>query len=213
MLPERDVRIDIPNTLEQNVLRCFGWTVVAYEDTLFERFLHLSSMTSVISLEGFKHLLRKMESKGYLEPIDLHGRHAYRRLIIDDHLTPQRPIDEMKLALGSRRAIKKLRPLVPPKITPELLAESQSTVYRFLGELERCLQREYIGRRISKSTLSLYLERMCKALTKSEDSFYDFLSITAPSILARAKTVVNTRGSEFMLLGLRIVDTEMRKYR
>jgi hypothetical protein len=86
---------------------------VETELTLYERYVKLSSFRSLTTIDGFKKYLNEMVSKGYLTQETLHGQRAYRRLLVDDDLheriLPRRPLDEMRLALGSREAKRKER--------------------------------------------------------------------------------------------------------
>ena len=107
-MPQRDRKIERPSPLELDIIRSFGWTLIDYEETLYQKFLLLSANTSLVTIDDFRLGLRAMESKGYVSLLYLGDRKAYKRLLIDDDLdvpiSPQVPLDEMRLALGSIKA-------------------------------------------------------------------------------------------------------------
>ncbi|MFQ5833884.1 MAG: hypothetical protein ACE5H4_14350 [Candidatus Thorarchaeota archaeon] len=94
--------------IELDILRSFGWTVVELESTLYERYLRISAVRSLITLKDFRAHLREMEAMGYISREKLLGKRAYRRLLVEEDLSepihPKAPLDEMRLAIGSLRA-------------------------------------------------------------------------------------------------------------
>jgi hypothetical protein len=104
-VPESGGKTDGPTPLELDIIRSFGWAVVETEDALYQRYLHLSASRSLMPESTFRSFLRKMEAKGYVSSLKLHGKRAYRRLLIGKdigkEIHPQVPLDEMRLALGS----------------------------------------------------------------------------------------------------------------
>ncbi|MBD3158771.1 MAG: hypothetical protein GF309_08300 [Candidatus Lokiarchaeota archaeon] len=95
------------NQIELNIIRSFGWALVELESTLFERYRVSSPNRSLTTLEEFRKQLREMESKGYVSSLKLHGKRAYRKLIVngpDSATLPRNPLDEMHLVIGSLKA-------------------------------------------------------------------------------------------------------------
>ena len=110
-MPDSGKLTERPSPVELDIIRSFGWSIVQTELTLYERYVKLSSFRSLTTIEGFKKHLTEMVAKGYLSQETLHGQRAYRRLLLDDDIqesiSPLRPLDEMRLALGSREAKRK----------------------------------------------------------------------------------------------------------
>jgi hypothetical protein len=97
-----------PNPTEINVIRAFGWSLIEYEMTLYQKFLSVSVDGSLITFELFRNILRTMESKGFLQELKFQGKKAYRKMLVDSEIEkytkPSQPIDEMRLAIGGMKA-------------------------------------------------------------------------------------------------------------
>ena len=98
----------LPNPIEQDIIKCFGWAILVTETLLYERFLKISARRSITTPELFRNHLTEMEAKGFLSNENLHGKRAYRLLIVSEEIDasarPQAPLDEMKLVVGSLAA-------------------------------------------------------------------------------------------------------------
>lgn len=98
---------DHPTHLELDILRSFGWAVIELESILFERFINLSSSYSLMTQEDFRKELISMESKGQLSSQYIHGRRAYRNLVVSkevlERIVPTNPYEEIRLLLAGRR--------------------------------------------------------------------------------------------------------------
>jgi len=110
-LPDKERLTEKPSPVELDIIRSFGWSIIATELALYERYVKLSSFRSLTTIDGFKKHLAEMVAKGFLTQEALHGQRAYRRVLIDgdsqEGITPKFPLDEMRLALGSREAKRK----------------------------------------------------------------------------------------------------------
>ncbi len=110
-MPDSEKLTERPSPVEMDIIRSFGWSIIQTELILYERYVRLSSFRSLTTIEGFKKHLAEMVSKGFIATETLHGQRAYRRLISDGYLhesfSPKLPLDEMRLAIGSREAQRK----------------------------------------------------------------------------------------------------------
>jgi hypothetical protein len=214
-LPKRGIKEEPPNAIELDIIRSFGWSVVELEETLYERFLHLSSARSLITRDIFKSHLREMESKGYISPIHLHGLKGYKRLLADKELGkslhPNVPLDEMRLAVGSMKAKPEIRKQMgPPKVTQDVFSMSENVGKAIQATLENWMLRE--TGRISKGAVHEHMKNMCSALNKSEEDLFEYVRSQTPGILIEVSQILRSRGSEFLLLSLRLAESNMRKY-
>ncbi|MFW9919793.1 MAG: hypothetical protein ACFFED_09355 [Candidatus Thorarchaeota archaeon] len=216
-MPERGARQELPSRIELDIAKAFGWTLILYEESLYERFLQISSDTSLISLEEFKKHLREMESKGYVSSLSLHGHRAYKILLVEEdagiQLTPRVPLDEIRLALGSRQARMKKTKDSPKIVTSDLIDESEEVGQYVLNLIENYLKYKYGFKTVKKSVLLGYVEKFCQALCQSEDTFYSFIETNTPEMLVNLRRIAETRGSDVLLLGLRLVESDMKRYR
>jgi len=214
-LTDRGTLEEPPNAIELDIIRSFGWSIVEVEETLYERFLHISSSRSLTPRDVFQSHLREMEAKGFISPIHLHGLKGYKRLLADKELGnsiyPNVPLDEMRLAVGSIRAkstIEKHR--APPKVTEDLLSLSENVGKGLQAALENWMLRE--TGRISKGTVHEHMKNMCHALNKSEEALFDYVRTQTPGILIEVGQILRSRGSDFLLLSLRLTEANIRKY-
>ncbi len=216
-LPDLNARTERLSRLELDIARAFGWTVILYEESLYERFLQISGETSLVSREEFRKTLREMEAKGYLSSLDLHGHRAYRRLISETDigvpLTPRAPLEEIKLALGSRRARMKRMHSTPRRVTEEVVKDSKEIGQYVLDLVRNYLRYKYGVRNVKKSVLLGYIEKLYRALCQSEDTFYGFLKNNTPEMLSNLKRIIDMKGTDIVLLGLRLAESDMRRYR
>ena len=215
-MPERVARKEVPTRIELDIAKAFGWTLILYEESLYERFLQISSDTSLITLEEFRFYLREMEAKGYIASLSMHGHRAYRRLLVEDDvgipLTPRIPLEELRLAIGSRHARMKRSIEHPKAVTTDLVSESEEVGEYVLDLIENYLKYKYGLKSVKKSVLFGYVQKLCQALSQSEDTFYTFVERNTPEMLTNLRRIAETKGSDLLLLGLRLVETEMKRY-
>jgi len=184
------------------------------EETLYQRFLHLSAKRSLISRVKFRKYLIEMESKGYLSPVHLQGLRGYKKLIAEREgrtLNPTAPLDEIRLALGSKKARPRFhKRRTPTKVTRDLFLMSETIGKAIQTELESWMLRE--TGRISKGLVHEHMKNMCKALEESEDSLFEYIRTQTPGILIEVGQILKSRGPEFLLLSLRLTESNVRKY-
>ncbi|TFG31232.1 hypothetical protein EU527_12935 [Candidatus Thorarchaeota archaeon] len=213
-MPERGRQEESPNEIELDIIRSFGWAVVELEETLYERFLHLSARRSIMSLDAFKSHLKEMEAKGWISPIHLHGFKGYKKLLAEKDdgksLEPKIPLDEIRLALGSKKALPKMKPEETTKINRELLDKSETVGQAIQMALEAWMLRE--KGRISKGQVHEHMKNMCHALSESEEDLFEYVRTQTPGILIEVGQILRSRGSDFLLLSLRLSEASMRKY-
>jgi len=195
-------------------MRSFGWAVVETEDTLYQRYLHLSAARSLMPEVTFRSHLRKMEAKGYVSSLKLHGKPAYRRLLvgkeIGKELHPQVPLDEMRLALGSLKARPRFGKKLRSRVTSEVVEDSDIVGQEIQGALEDWMLRD--DGKISKGAVHAHIANMMAALQKSEEDLFEYVRIELPTLLAEIGLILRTYGSDFLLLTLRLTEHRIRKY-
>jgi len=225
-LPEREARTGRPNQFELDIMRTFGWGVIALEETIYQRFLQLSARSSLMAREEFKSLLYDMESKGYLASTSLHGKRAFRRLLVNGEvgvsIHPKVPLDEMRLVLGSLKARQEEHKIVRsplalkkkkrrgPRVTSEVISESQMISEEIVDELEDCILEDSGIKR--KAAVHRHIENMLKSLRESDAALFDYVRNEIPAALDCIGRILRTQGPDFLMLSLRLAEPQMRRY-
>jgi hypothetical protein len=214
-LAERGGETAGPTPLELDIMRSFGWVVVETEETLYQRYLHLSAARSLMPQETFHLFLKKMEAKGYVEPMKLHGKRAYRRLLvgkdIGKELHPQVPLDEMHLALGSLKAKPKFGKKIRTRVTSDVVEDSDIVGQEIQRALEKWMLRD--SGKVRKGAVHAHIANMMTALQESEEELFEYVRIELPGLLAEIGSILRTYGSDFLLLTLRLTEHNVRKYK
>jgi hypothetical protein len=157
----------------------------------------------------------KMEAKGYVAPLTLHGKKAYRRLLIGKEigkeLHPKVPLDEMRLALGSLKAKPKFGKKIRTRVTSDVVEDSDVIGQEIQRALENWMLRD--SGRISKGAVHAHIANMLAALQESEEELFEYVRIELPGLLAEIGSILRTYGSDFLLLTLRLTEHNVRKYK
>ncbi|MBN2229660.1 MAG: hypothetical protein JW779_08685, partial [Candidatus Thorarchaeota archaeon] len=228
-MPERN-KPEHPTQMELDILRSFGWAVVELESVLFERYTQISAKHSLISLDAFRKAMRIMESKGYLSSTSLHGYRAFKKQIVDKgilrNISPKNPNEEIRLALASLRAKKKVgflrssdipealssrakisvdphshselasEPSPQRKVTKTLIMQSQITGDVILQQLEKLLQRKARSGKISPSIVSTHIHNLRNALSDSEEVFLEYIEQEFPELITPLNRLLSSKGSD-----------------
>jgi len=214
-LSESVGEIEGPTPFELDIMRSFGWAVVETEKALYQRYLNLSAARSLMPDKVFKTHLRQMEAKGYVASMKLHGKKAYRRLLIGKdvgkEIHPQVPLDEMRLALGSLKAKPKFRKKIRSQVTSEVVEDSDIVGQEIQSALENWMLRD--SGRISKGAMHAHVANMMAALKESEEELFEYVRIEIPGLLTDLGQVLRIYGSDFLLLTLRVTEHRVRKYK
>ncbi len=207
VMTEYDMRYSMPNPLETNVIRAFGWSLIEFEMTLYQKFLSLSIEGSLMAFEEFKEILRNMESKGFLQELSFQGKKAFRKLIVDSELQtsakPSQPNDEMRLAIGGMKA----RTL--EKKTESKRVDAEKLGQKILQSLKDWLLKESGLSQIDVVILRECIEEIRIALSKSEEEFIECLSCEYPGILAEVNEALDSYGSDSLIQGLQKIESDL----
>jgi len=214
-LPESGGETEGPTPLELDIMRSFGWAVVETEDALYQRYLNLSASRSLMPDRVFKTHLREMEAKGFVSSLNLHGKKAYRRLLIGKdvgaEIHPKVPLDEMRLALGSLKTKPKFGKKIRSQMTSDVVEDSDLVGQEIQKAIENWMLRD--SGRISKGALHAHIENMMDALAESEEELFEYVRIELPGLLTDLGQLLRIYGSDFLLLTLRVTEHNVRKYK
>ena len=213
-MPESGGMKDGPTPLELDIMRSFGWAIVELEDALYQRYIRISAARSLMPEATFKANLRIMEAKGYVSSMSLHGRPAYRRLLVGEdigkELHPKVPLDEIRLALGSLKTKHRFSKKHRSRVTSEVVRDSDIVS----SEIQRALENWMLSdsEKISKGAVHAHIANMMTSLQKSEDALFEYVRIELPGLLAEIGLILRTYGADFLLLTLRLTEHRIRKY-
>jgi len=156
-----------------------------------------------------------MEAKGFVSPLRLHGKKAYRRLLIGKdvgaEIHPKVPLDEMRLALGSLKVKPRFGKKIRSRVTSDVVDDSSIVGQEIQSAIENWMLRD--AGRISKGAMHAHIENMMDALQESEDELFEYVRIEVPGLLTDLGQVLRTYGPDFLLLTLRVTEHRVRKYK
>lgn len=214
-MPKSGGEIDSPTPLELDIMRSFGWAVVEMEESLFQRYIRLSAARSLMTESVFKKSLREMEAKGYVSSLTLHGKRAYRRLLVSEdigkELQPKAPIDEMRLVLGSLNARPEFGKKIRSRVTTDVVEDTEKIGREIQIAIENWMLK-YSGK-IRKGAVHAHVANMLNALNESEEKLFEYVRTAFPALLAEIGLILRTYGPDFLLLTLRLTESKVRKYK
>ena len=214
-MPESEGKTEGPTPFELDIMRSFGWAVVETEKALYQRYLNLSAARSLMPTKVFRTHLREMEAKGFVSSMKLHGKNAYRRLLIGKdvgkEIHPQVPLDEMRLALGSLKAKPKFGKKIRSRVTSEVVEDTDVVGQEIQSALENWMLRD--SGRISKGAVHAHVANMMAALQESKEELFEYVRIEIPGLLTDLGQVLQLYGPDFLLLTLRVTEHSIRKYK
>ncbi len=189
--------------VEKLIVQAFGHSIIEFEAVLFHKFLILAGPDSVMTQEMFRGYLASMQSKGFVSPLEFMGKPAWKRLVIDTDTVVIEPSSAGQPAPAAEvhRPTTPVAPAVPERLVTESRAIARDII-TFLksrspdGELTPEM----------RHSLRLHAEKMRRALSVSRDEFMNYVEEHLPSLLPRLEQLLNTKGEDILLLGLRMVE-------
>jgi hypothetical protein len=196
-----------PNPIEINVIRAFGWSLIEYEMTLYQKFLSISVDGSLVTFEHFRNILRTMESKGYLQELTLQGKKAYRKMLVDTELEkqtrPSQPVDEMRLAIGGMKA------RVREKVKAVTKQPQATAGQKILQALRDWLLEESGLVEIDIAILRECISEIRKAISKSNDFLIETLKCEYPGVRELVEEALKEYGPDALVQDLANVELTM----
>ncbi len=205
---------DIEREIEIAIVRTFGWSVIEFEAVLFQKYLVMSALRSLMTEDVFRKHLKSMEAKGYLSPVEFQGKRAWKRLIIESDfeelvLTPEEIkdlIEKAKTESRSKTAVKKPQ-------GEKTVSESKALAVIILEYLEISMpSRVKVKRKIGEPTLIDHVESLHHALVESRESFLNYIRKNLPRVYDEMEKILNTKGDEVVLRSLRVIESGQRTY-
>ena len=205
---------DIEREIEIAVVRTFGWSVIEFEAVLYQKFLVMSAASSLMTEDMFRKHLKNMEAKGYISPVDFQNKRAWKRLVIEsdideETLTPE----EVRAFIEKAKASEKKKGNLKKPEGEKAVSESKALAENILRYLEMGMpSRIKVKRRIGEPTLIDHVEAMHHALADSKEDFLKYIRKNLPRVYEDMEKLVNSKGEEVLLRGLRVIESWQRTY-
>ncbi|MFX1482118.1 MAG: hypothetical protein ACFFCP_02910 [Promethearchaeota archaeon] len=204
---------ELTREVEIGIVSAFGWAIIEFEAVLFQKYLVMSAPASLITEDMFKQYLRDMEAKGYVSPLEFHGRRAWRRLVIESELEePAMTPEEVREFIAKAQEAEKKRSKKKTRISEHRVSESRHVADSIIQTLEQVLPKRKGGQKPWESSLMDHVEGMHRALTDSQDEFLGYVKKNIPPAYDPMKKLLRANGEEMLLLGLRVIESGQRAY-
>jgi hypothetical protein len=203
---------DLEREIEISIVSAFGWSVIEFEAVLFQKFLVMSGSTSLTTEDMFRKYLMNMEAKGYISPLEFHGRRAWKRLVIESDIEePAMTPEEVKEFIAKAHEASKKKK--KKKIVGEhRIKESQILADNILRTLEQVMPKMMKKGKPWESSMIDHIERMHKALIDSKKEFLKYIKKNIPPAHDPIRKLLNSKGEEMFLLSLRVIESGQRAY-
>ncbi len=187
--------------IERDILRSFGWAIIEFEETLYQKYLLLSAHQSLLSRERFEKYLKDMHAKGYVAPLELLGSKAWKKLVVEDDIEDTLRPRPIQIAgeedrESARRPAKEFVVSDSHVIASDILHTMESKL--FPGQEIDPRVRERIKQHVSE---------MRRALSKSRRELMEYLKREAPSLRQTMELILDSRGEDLLLVSLRLIET------
>lgn len=205
-MTDRGLPVSHLNLAEETIIRSFGWAIIEFEATLYQKFLLMSADSSLVTEEQFKKHLLQMEARGLVASLDFQGKRVWKKLIVEEdfELTLQ-PTQEVRKSIQQKSRILKEKRRV--KVKEHLVTDSKIIGQDILEELEDRLLRGREATPKDREMIHSHIENMRRKLCASEDAFLDYVRENLPGISESVEQILRSRGLEFLLLSLRLIET------
>ncbi len=203
---------DMQREIEIGIVSAFGWAVIEFEAVLFQKFLVMSGPMSLITEDMFRKYLMKMESKGFVSPVDFQGKRAWKRLVIESEIEePAMTPEEVKEFIAKAQAASK-KGKKRDVSKEHRIRDSKKLADSIIRTLEQVMPKRKKDRKPWEPTLINHVEGMHKALIESKEEFLRYLKKNIPSAHEPMKKLLNSNGEEILLLSLRVIESGQRAY-
>ncbi|MHA2378294.1 MAG: hypothetical protein ACXADS_03385 [Candidatus Thorarchaeota archaeon] len=196
----------IENEIELSIIRSFGWAIIEFEASLFQKYLHLSGPASIITEHDFKKHLKEMHSKGYISPLDFQGKRAWRKLVIESDLEEELQ-DEEEIRRIIERARKTRAKLRKKRLSPhdKLVTESRVIAEEILRTLKRKVLKGEVTDAEATDVLLKHVKGMRRALADSPSDLLEYLRTNLPTMTRPMEKILRSKGEDVLLLSLRLI--------
>lgn len=197
--------------LSRTVIQVFGASVVEFEAVLFQKVLHYSARMLLTEEMFIKHL-EKMETKGFIKPMQFHGRKCWRKLVDEDEILEEELSQEeiqQILQKGHERATQKERFM--PSASDQLVTEVRNTAQDVLHLLSSENQEDLVRSPSQNKELFNLVETLRRGLAESEEEFLEQVGSLVPSHRNSLELILRAKGTDVLLPALRIIEYGLKE--
>jgi hypothetical protein len=204
---------DLEREIEIGIVSAFGWSVIEFEEVLFQKFLVMSGPTSIITMDIFRKYLRKMEAKGYMSPLEFQGSRAWKRLVIESEIEePAMTPEEVKEFIAKAHEASKKTKKKKRATGENRVKDSRNLADNIIRTLEQTMPQMKKDRKPWESSLTDHIEGMHKALTESKERFLEYIKTNLLPAYEPIRKLLDSKGEEMVLLSLRVIESGQRSY-
>ncbi|MFW9795006.1 MAG: hypothetical protein ACFFEE_11915, partial [Candidatus Thorarchaeota archaeon] len=172
---------DLEREIEIGIVSAFGWAVIEFEAVLFQKYLVMSGPKSLITEDMFRKYLMNMEAKGYVSPLEFHGRKAWRRLVIETDIEePAMTPEEVKEFIAQAHEASKKKKKTKKKTDDHRISESKTLADKIIRTIEQVKPGIMKQHKPWESSLIDHIEGMHKALIESREEFLKYVKNNIP---------------------------------
>ncbi|MFX1602368.1 MAG: hypothetical protein ACFFCK_02720 [Promethearchaeota archaeon] len=196
----------VENEIELGIIRSFGWSIIEFEASLYQKYLQLSAPASIMTEQDFKKCLKEMHSKGYVSPLEFQGKRAWRKLIIESDFEEELQ-DEEEIRRIIERARETRKELKKKRMSPrdKLVTESRVIAEEILRALKRKVLIREVGGTEATDVLLKHVRGMRRALADSQTEFMAYVKTNIPSMTKPMEKILRSKGEDVLLLSLRLI--------
>ncbi|NHI83649.1 MAG: hypothetical protein EAX81_05045 [Candidatus Thorarchaeota archaeon] len=203
---DRLVPEEVEKRIEVDILQAFGWAIIEFEAALYQKYLHLSGPSSVMTEEEFRKHLTRMHAKGLVSSLEFHRRRAWKKLVAEAD-TEESLDEESVREIFERAKISSRRIGIERKVPREkLVTESRVIAERILEVLRDKVLKGDLSDSEASQLLQKHIEGMRQALVGSRGDFLRYIKRYLPMMEVPLERILEEKGDDMLLLGLRRIE-------
>jgi hypothetical protein len=208
--------IHIPEGMEKEleiaIIRAFGSAIIEFEAVLFQKVL-LYSAQMLITEDIFKSKVNEMADRGFVAPLEFHGRPCWRKLASEEDLESEEPLtpEEIRAILEQGQKDFPDRERISRSPSDRFVTEARNIAQDVLHLIRSGLLAEAKNQKRARKEIIRHLQEMRRTLTDSEQEFVKYVEENLPEISGRMKLILKAKGEDLLLPALRMIEAGIRE--
>ncbi|MHA1960660.1 MAG: hypothetical protein ACW99U_10530 [Candidatus Thorarchaeota archaeon] len=202
----------IEKELEIAIIRAFGSAIIEFEAVLFQKVL-LYSAQMLITEDGFKAKINEMADRGFVAPLEFHGRPCWKKLASEEDLESEEPLtpEEIRTILEQGQKDIPDRDRTSRSPSDRFVTEARNIAQDVLHLIRSGLLAEAQNKERARREIIRHLQEMRRTLTDSEQEFVKYVEENLPEISGRMKLILKAKGEDLLLPALRMIEAGIRE--